>query len=173
MTEETDDTDDGRIVVVDGETRIEDALAVRRTVFIEEQAVPEDLELDAYDDAPDTTHLVAYDGDRPVGTARLRPYDGETHEERRDGDDGDGEHQTGTVGKVQRVAVVADRRGEGWGRRLVTCIEHVARERGFDRLTLDVQTHAREFYEGLDYEVVSEDEFLDAGIPHVEMEKRL
>jgi predicted GNAT family N-acyltransferase len=152
----TEHADRPRVVLATDEATREDALAVRRAVFVEEQDGPEDRELDEYDDAPTTAHLVAYDGADAVGAARLRPYD-----------------EAGTVGKVQRVAVRDARRGEGWGRRLMARVEAVARERGYERLTLDVQTHARGFYERLGYSVVDETEFLDAGIPHVEMEKLL
>ena len=154
----TDGDDAARVVVATTDERRADALAVRHAVFVEEQDVPESRELDAYDDAPETDHLVAYDGEEAVGTARLRPYDDSGSE---------------AVGKVQRVAVTVDRRGEGWGRRLMDAVEELSRERGYDRLALDVQTHARGFYERLDYTVVDETEFLDAGIPHVAMEKRL
>jgi predicted GNAT family N-acyltransferase len=152
----TDNGDGRRVVVADDDAARADALAVRREVFVEEQDVPEDRELDRYDETSSTAHLVAYDGAEAVGAARLRPYD-----------------DSGTAGKVQRVAVRADRRGEGWGRRLMARVEALAGERGYDRLTLDVQTHARGFYEHLGYSVVDEAEFLDAGIPHVEMGKRL
>lgn len=147
----------GARVVVDDDYR-EAALGIRQAVFVEEQDVPEDLEVDEYDDAPDTDHLVAYAGDDPVATARLRPYETDDPE---------------SVGKVQRVAVVTDRRGEDWGRRLMDRVESLARERGYTRLTLDVQTQARGFYERLGYAVTDETEFLDAGIPHVRMEKRV
>ncbi|MWG35763.1 GNAT family N-acetyltransferase [Halomarina oriensis] len=146
----------GPRVVVDDDR--EAALDIRRAVFVEEQDVPEELELDEYDDAPDTDHVVAYDGETAVGTARLRPS---------------GTAAPDPVGKVQRVAVLADRRGDGWGSRLMRRVETLARERGYERLTLDVQTQARGFYERLGYEVVDETEFVDAGIPHVRMEKRV
>lgn len=154
----TGESADGRVVLARSDARRADALAVRRTVFVEEQDVPEDRELDSHDDAAETDHLVAYDGEAAVGTARLRPYDDPGSE---------------AVGKVQRVAVVGDRRGEGWGRLLMRRVEELARERGYDRLALDVQTHARGFYERLGYDVVDERVFEDAGIPHVAMEKRL
>lgn len=134
--------------------RLDDALDVRREVFVEGQGVPTDLERDDYDERAATIHFVAYDGDRPVGAARLRPA-------------GEG------VGKVQRVAVRESDRGQGWGRRLMAALEDAAREAGYDRLELDAQTHAVTFYERLDYEVTSEEVFTDAGIPHLSMAKDL
>jgi predicted GNAT family N-acyltransferase len=136
----------------DAEARA-DGFAVRRTVFVEEQGVDEDLEYDEHDDPDaDAVHFVAYDGGDPVGAARLRTADG--------------------VAKAERVAVLRDRRGEGWGRRLMDAVEAAARERGLETIRLHAQTGAEAFYHRLGYETTS-DVFLEADIPHVEMEKRL
>lgn len=140
---------DVRRVSNDGE--LSDALAVRREVFIEEQGVPVHRELDGKDDR--ATHFVAYDDGEPVGAARLR--------------------QSGsTTGKVERVAVVEPRRGEGLGAELMAAVESAADEAGLEEIVLHAQVPVVGFYERLDYEVTSE-EFEDAGIPHREMRKRL
>lgn len=142
---------DAGVSRVTSEAGFEAALDVRREVFVEEQDVPEDLELDGLDG--EATHFLArLDGD-PVGTARLRDY-------------GDG------VAKVERVAVREPRRGEGWGERIMAAAESYAREAGYERVRLAAQVPVVGFYERLGYEVVSE-EFTDAGIPHRSMEKRL
>ncbi|MFC7140304.1 GNAT family N-acetyltransferase [Halosimplex aquaticum] len=135
----------------DSDADREAALSVRREVFIQEQGVPEDIEMDGKDD--EAVHFVATDGDEPVGAARLR------------------EVESG-VGKVERVAVVADRRGEGIGRELMATLESAAADRDIDRLVMHAQTHVEEFYRNLDYETTS-DVFEEAGIDHVEMEKAL
>jgi len=137
--------------VAECETDREAALAVRRAVFIDEQGVPEDIEMDGRDD--EAVHFVARDDGDPVGAARLR------------------EVEPG-VGKVERVAVIADRRGEGLGRRLMKRLETAAADRGIDRLVMHAQTHVEAFYERLGYETTS-DVFEEAGIDHVEMEKGL
>ncbi|MFB6138916.1 MAG: GNAT family N-acetyltransferase [Halosimplex sp.] len=139
----------------------EAALAVRREVFVEEQGVPEDLEMDGRDD--DAVHFLAVDdsgtdgaapvGGDPVGAARFREVDP-------------------GVGKVERVAVVADRRGEGIGRELMATLEATAAERGVERLVMHAQTDVEAFYARLGYETTS-GVFEEAGIDHVEMEKSL
>jgi len=141
----------GSVRVVTTAEQREDAFAVRHEVFVDEQGVPEELELDEHED--EATHFVAYDDGEAMGAARLRELDGKT-------------------GKVERVAVLADRRGEGWGRRLMDCLETTARESGLETLKLHSQTHAADFYEHLGYRQRGE-EFEEAGIPHVEMAKRL
>jgi len=133
------------------EASLESALTVRRAVFVEEQGVPEDRERDGCDD--EAVHFLATEAGDPVGTARLRRVDDAT-------------------GKVERVAVLPDHRGEGWGRRLMAAVEDEARRRGLDRLVLHSQTDVEGFYRALDYGTTS-DVFEEAGIPHVEMEKEL
>jgi predicted GNAT family N-acyltransferase len=140
----------GEIRTVQSEAELSACLDVRRSVFVEEQGVSEDRELDGKDG--EATHFLAWD-DYPVGTTRLRRYDDET-------------------AKVERVAVVDARRGEGWGKRLMAHAEAYARDTGFVRIRLDAQRPVVGFYERLGYDVVSE-EFEDAGIPHVTMEKPL
>jgi predicted GNAT family N-acyltransferase len=136
---------------VQGEAELADALAVRRAVFIEEQDVPEHRELDGRDD--EAIHVVAYDDGEAVGTARLRASDDVT-------------------AKVERVAVLASRRGEGIGVALMDAIEAVAVEEGFEAVVLHAQVPVVPFYERLGYEITSE-EFEDAGIPHREMRNDL
>jgi predicted GNAT family N-acyltransferase len=134
-----------------------DALAVRREVFIEEQGVPEDLEVDGRDD--EAVHFVACDDGDPVGAARLRGKSGDSV-------------SNASTGKVERVAVVADRRGEGLGRQIMAELETTAAEEGIETLVLHAQLHVEGFYRELDYETTS-DVFEEAGIDHVEMRKEL
>ena len=143
--------DDLEVRVAGTEREREDAFAVRREVFVEEQGVDESLEYDAHDET--ATHFVAYDGDEPIGAARLREY-------------ADG------VGKVERVAVRASRREGGVGRALMDTLERRADALGFDRLVLHSQTQAAGFYRDLGYERRGA-AFEEAGIPHVEMRKVL
>jgi predicted GNAT family N-acyltransferase len=137
--------------VAESDADREAALVVRRNVFIEEQGVPEQIEMDGKDE--DAIHFVATADGEPVGAARLR------------------EVESG-VGKVERVAVVADRRDDGIGRELMRTLEATAVERDIDRLVMHAQTHVQAFYLSLDYEMTS-DVFEEAGIDHVEMEKEL
>lgn len=140
---------DVRVVTTDAE--LEDTFAVRRAVFVDEQGVDEALEYDDHED--DATHFVAYDGEQPVGAARVRsPEPG--------------------VGKAERVAVLGSHRGLGIGRELMHTLEAEAESMGVETIVLHSQTQAAEFYERLGYERVS-DVFEEASIPHVRMEKSL
>ncbi|MCY0877145.1 MAG: GNAT family N-acetyltransferase [Firmicutes bacterium] len=144
-----------QIITVTDEQDLAAAFGVRREVFVQEQQVPEALELDELDHAQDTLHFVAHDASGvAIGAARLRPY-----------------HSTDT-GKVERVAVRAPWRGQGVGKALMLYLEAQAQLRGFRQLALYAQTHAQGFYEQLDYQAYG-DVFEEAGIAHIAMKKSL
>lgn len=130
-------------------TRDRAALAqIRRTVFIDEQGVPEDLEWDAGDAG--AVHFLAVLGDgTPVGCARLLPD-----------------------GHVGRMAVLPAWRGCGIGRALLDAALVEARARGQHRVELSAQRHAAGFYARAGFIAVSEP-YLEAGISHVAMHKTL
>lgn len=128
---------------------IEQARVVRATVFIHEQGIAPELEYDELDSA--CIHFVGTVASEPVTTARLRPI----------GDD---------IGKVERVATLAQARGNGYAKQLMLAIEDVARENGLHELKLGAQLTALPFYERIGYEAYG-DEFLDADIPHRMMKK--
>ncbi len=126
-----------------------DALrAVRTEVFIHEQAVSAEEEWDGID--PDCEHVLAFDSKgRAIGTGRLLPD-----------------------GHIGRMAVVKAYRGCGVGAALLKRLIERARERGMQACALNSQTHALGFYGRFGFEAHGE-EFLDAGIPHRHMTKKL
>jgi predicted GNAT family N-acyltransferase/MFS family permease len=126
-------------------------LRLRRQVFVDEQRVPVDEELDGLDER--CTHFVARQDRELVGTARMRFV-------------GEGK------AKAERVAVRASARGAGVGRVLMLALEVEAAQRGASEVVLNAQISARDFYSRLGY-VPEGEEFLDAGIVHVAMRKRL
>ena len=135
--------------------QLAEAFAVRMAVFVAEQQVPEELELDELDHAPSTTHVVARrtGSGAVVGTARLLTdpaHPGEVH--------------------IGRVAVCADARGAGAGAALMRALEDVALAEhpapdGTVTVLLSAQVQAIGFYERLGYDV-SGPVYLDAGIDH-------
>ncbi len=138
---------------VECDAGFEDAVSVRRAVFIDEQDVPESKELDGNDE--EAIHFVAYDAGESVATARLRQYDG----------------SEGTA-KVERVAVRAERRTEGIGQALMSAVEETARQEGYTAVVLHAQIPVVPFYRALGYETRGE-EFEEAGIAHRKMRKEL
>ncbi len=125
--------------------------ALRRVVFIDEQGVSEADEVDGLDGQ--AIHLLAWDGDCPVGTARLLVK--------------------GAVGKIGRVCVLPEVRGAGLGAALIRAALEVLRgQPGVTEAYLGAQSHATGFYEKLGF-VIEGEEFLDAGIPHRHMRRTL
>ena len=124
--------------------------ALRRAVFIEEQAVPEALEVDGLD--REALHLLAVLDGRPVGTARML--------------------LKGDTGKIGRVAVLRELRGQGIGAALIRAAVEELRGRGLSRAKLGSQVHAIPFYEGLGF-VAEGPVYDDAGIPHRDMTRAL
>lgn len=115
---------------------------VRREVFINEQKIPE---ADEWDDADEnSSHVLAYSEKRDVvGTGRIEPN-----------------------GKIARLAVVAEYRGQGVGSAILTRLVEEARRQGFSQVYLHSQTHALEFYKKFGF-VSDEEIFSEGGIPHV------
>lgn len=118
--------------------------SVRTRVFVQEQAVPEDLEWDGEDAR--AVHLLALDvDDRPIGTARLLP-----------------------PGQIGRMAVVPEWRRRGVGRALIGEALRIAAREGHQTPFLNAQTSALSFYGRMGF-VAEGDEFTEAGIPHRRM----
>jgi predicted GNAT family N-acyltransferase len=126
------------------------ALALRHRVFCEEQGVPKREEVDGRDD--DALHLVAVLDGRVVGTCRLLFVDR-------------------TV-QFSRLAVEAGVRRQGIAGELLRAADAEARARRARRIVLHAQTYAAELYVRDGYEPRGR-RFVEAGIEHIAMEKRL
>jgi predicted GNAT family N-acyltransferase len=136
------------IVEVRSRERLEQAFAIRRAVFVQEQGVSETLEFDGRDE--EARHLLALrDGD-PVGTLRLRWVEG------------------GRVAKIERVAVLPRARGVQVGGILIKAAVALARTARAEVAMLHAQTVVQEFYAKLGF-VAFGPEFIEDGIPHVAM----
>lgn len=123
-------------------------VGIRHEVFVVEQEVPIEIELDGSD--PGCRHLLALDPDgRPIGTARMQPG-----------------------GHIGRIAVLEEWRKRAVGARLVEAMVDSAREAGLTSVDLDSQVHAIGFYQKLGFESRG-DVFMEAGIPHQNMVRSL
>ena len=124
-----------------------DAFLVRQAVFIQEQRVPAELELDEFD--PSATHALAYQGTQCIGTGRLVVLDG-------------GQTQIG------RMAVLAQFRGAGIGKQILEKLIGLAISRGAKSIILHAQLSAIPFYEKLGFQAQG-DTYDEAGIAHRNM----
>ncbi len=135
-----------RVRVADWQKDNADIRRIREAVFIAEQSVPPELEWDAED--ADALHFLALEGDYPIGTARLLPD-----------------------GEIGRLSVLKDWRGLKVGDALLRAVIAEAERRDLKEQKLSAQVYATAFYERFGFSVVSE-EFLEAGLPHVDMVRR-
>ena len=138
------------IKIVQTPEEFDRCFGIRTTVFVEEQEVPLELEMDEYDAI--ATHFLLRDGETPLATARLLDKHG--------------------LAKIGRVAVLKEARGRGLGLLLMQAVIEEAKRRGFTESVLDAQTYAVPFYARLGY-VAEGEEFDDAGIPHFLMRRKL
>ena len=134
----------------DSESEVVAALALRERVFSVEQGVPVRADRDGRD--PEALHLVALEDERVVGTCRL-VFDG-------------------GVAKLGRMAVERERRGRGIGDAILAEAVRAARSAKAGTILLHAQLPARALYARHGF-VDSGPEFVEQGIPHVAMEKRL
>ena len=123
------------------------AAPIRFAVFVEEQGVPADIELDKSD--ADSVHALAFEGNEAIGTARLLPD-----------------------GHIGRMAVLKSWRRRGIGGRLLARLVEEARRRGHREVVLSAQVHAMRFYRAHGF-VEEGEEYMEAGIPHRDMRRRL
>ena len=123
------------------------ASPIRFTVFVEEQGVPRDIELDEQD--PLSIHAVAFEDQKPVATGRLLPD-----------------------GHIGRMAVLKEWRGRGIGGLLLKRLIERAKKRGDNEVALSAQIQAVAFYRAHGF-VPEGDEYLEAGIRHQAMKSRL
>jgi predicted GNAT family N-acyltransferase len=120
---------------------------IRKTVFVIEQSVPEEVEMDNLD--ADAQHVLAFIDAAPVGTGRIT-----------------------AEGRIGRMAVLREYRGRGVGGEILRALVEIGRSYAVDRLCLSAQCHAIPFYERMGF-VVQGDVYEEAGIPHRWMEQQI
>ena len=128
--------------------------ALRIEVFVKEQNVPIELELDDKDNSVDTIHIGYFLGNILVGVARLIDIDKD-------------------VIHIGRVVIDKEYRGQGIGRELIIGCENIAQQILKRKIIIELsaQIQAEKFYESLGYNRVNDMIYLDAGIEHVDMRK--
>jgi len=141
-------TNQFRVTRTSWEEQRKDLIRIRTLVFINEQLVPPELEWDGYDN--DCWHVIAHTDDNEyIATGRML-YDGH----------------------IGRMAVLPEFRSQGIGSAILNELVKIAKQQGLNEVFLHAQTSAIEFYQKHGF-IISSDEFMDAGIPHVTMRKPL
>ena len=151
------------IEIVKSQEDLDSILDLRSAVFIDEQLVPEEEEIDDLDSLKSIVddkviHLIAKENNKIIATARMFVEDRSIISSSRE-----------THLHVGRVAVRYDARKTGVGRLLMNKCHQVAAQRGYSMLTLSAQLQALGFYERLGYQARGKI-YLDAGIEHLDMD---
>jgi predicted GNAT family N-acyltransferase len=118
-------------------------------VFIEEQNVPIDIEIDGLDDKSE--HVIAYIEDKPVGCARIR---------------------INNFAKLERIAVMRNYRDKGLGRKITEFLIDYCKQKNIDEIRLHAQLYTTDFYKRLGF-IERGETFLEADIEHIEMYKKI
>lgn len=134
---------DLEIHIVDWQDRQDTLKAIRKSVFIDEQHVPKELEWDGLD--TECTQFLASINSTPVATARLT-----------------------AKGQIGRMAVLDDFRGKGIGSKLLAAVIEQAERAGHKQVFLHAQVSVIQFYQQYEFTAYG-DVFIDAGIEHRSM----
>ena len=123
------------------------AYPIREEVFIREQGVPQELELDEQDET--AIHALAYLDGKCIGTARLVNLGNQSMQ-------------------IGRMAVLTQYRGNGIGKRILEELIELSRKQGTSSIILHAQITAIAFYKKLGF-LPEGPEYLEAGIAHRNM----
>ncbi len=133
-----------KIITANWEIDKKELITLRTEVFVNEQNVPSEEELDNLDS--DCMHVLALDEKgKSIGTCRMLPN-----------------HSIG------RMCVLSPYRGSGVGSKMLTHFIGYAKTNAISKLTLSAQVHAIPFYEKFDF-IVDSEVYLDANISHQHM----
>jgi predicted GNAT family N-acyltransferase len=139
-----------KIKLVETEAEMEGALGVRFRVFVGEQQVPMEEELDEVDAT--ATHAIVLQGGQVVATGRVFYRDEDS------------------AARIGRMAVDMEYRRQGIGGRLLQFLEDEATAQGVTTYILNAQVYVKDFYAAHGYTERGE-EFLEADIVHILMRK--
>lgn len=138
-----------KLVASDADLR--EAFDVRRQVFVREQGISEDLVFDGND--RDALHVIVKDGERAIGTARVRFL---------------GNKQA----KLERMAVTKAFRRRGIGRGIIAFLDQELKNKQVQQVVIHAQEGAVEFYKLCGFKE-SGSPFWEANIKHIKMLRRL
>ena len=137
--------------LVASDRELKAAFEVRRQVFVEEQGISENIELDDYD--REALHIVVKDGEKVIGTARVL-------------------FLAANQAKLERMAILKPFRRKGIGSRIIAFLNEELRNRQINQVLLHAQYPVVAFYKSCGFKE-SGSSFWEAGIRHIKMQGRL
>ena len=137
--------------LVEDQSELRGAFEVRRRVFVEEQGIAEGLVFDGNDG--EALHAVVRHGTEVIGTARVRLL-------------------SSRRAKLERMAVLDGCRRQGIGSRVTFFVVGELKERGVEEVVLHAQCAVVPFYKSCGFDEIGLP-FLEAGVEHIEMQRRV
>lgn len=134
-----------KIKLVENQNEFNQIMEIRKKVFVEEQNVPLNIEIDGLDS--ETDHVIAFLDDEPIGCARIR---------------------TNKIAKLERIAIIKKHRGKGFGKRLTNFLIDYCKKKNFNEICVHSQTYVSGFYKKHGF-IIRGKPFYEADIEHVEM----
>ena len=122
------------------------AFKIRKEIFIKEQNIPKNLEIDGSDKY--AKNMILTIDNKPIGTGRLIEIDNKMY--------------------IGRIAILKEYRKKGYATKIINFLLDEAKNMGYNEVFIHSQLHAKEFYEKIGFKAFGE-EFLEANIPHINM----
>jgi len=135
--------------LVTGDVELQEALGVRRQVFVREQGISEDLVFDGHD--REALHMVVKDGERVIGSARVQ-------------------FLTDKQAKLERMAILKRYRRKGIGKGMLLFLDTVWKDRQVQQVIIHAQLEVAPFYRLCGFDELGLP-FREAGIKHIKMRK--
>lgn len=136
-----------KIVFRKGKKGFKEAFKIREEVFVKEQGIDKNIEIDRFDDS--ATHLILYCDGKAIGTGRFY-FDGKDH-------------------RLGRIAVLKEYRGKGLGKIITEKLIEYALRKNVEKIIIHSQKYLENFYKGFGFKSVGK-VFMEAGIKHIKME---
>ena len=125
---------------------LKDIFKIRKIVFIKEQKVPINEEIDGFDE--DSKHIIALYKNSPIGCARIRFI--------------------GKKAKLERIAILKNYRGKGFGKNIVEYLIKYSKNKSAGEIVMNAQFYLADYYKKFGFKSRGKT-FMEAGIKHIEM----
>lgn len=137
---------DLKIRLIKNSSEYNDIVKIRTIVFVKEQKVPRDIEMDEHENT--SKHFIAFYRGKPVGCGRLRFTEGKA--------------------KLERIAVLKRYRNKGFGTQILMYIVNYAKRKNSKEIYIHAQYYLKDYYKKLGFRPVGKI-FYEAGIKHIKM----
>jgi len=137
--------------LVTGDDELQEAFKVRRQVFVREQGISEDLVFDGHD--RESLHIVVKDGERVIGSARVK-------------------FLADNQAKLERMAVLKRYRHKGIGKEMLLFLDTVWKDKQVQQVIIHAQLEVVPFYKLCGFDELGLP-FQEAGIKHIKMRKQI